>query len=293
MTLLIVGATGLLGTELLRQTTAPDSPHTQGQPVAATFHTRPPTNTPDVHWTPLDLRSRDQIHHLITTLRPHTVINAAYRQHDWPTTAQGPTHLAPPTWPHPPGPTHLALATTRTRTRLIHVSSDAVFSGHAPTYDETAHPDPTTPYGAAKAAAETTIAALDPTAVIARTSLIIGNGHSTHEQRVRALATGATTGALSTDDIRCPVHVQDLAAALLELTDPTYTGIHHLVGSDALSRHTLGTLIARQQGLDPNTLARARRAEVGPPSPLELRLDAHRTQQRLTTRLRGAHEFLS
>ncbi|GAA1465709.1 sugar nucleotide-binding protein [Nocardiopsis exhalans] len=279
MTLLIVGATGLLGTELLRQTTTPDSPHTHNQPVTATFHTRPPNNTPHVHWTPLDLRSRDQVHHLITTLRPHTVINAAYRQHDWPTTAHSPTHLAQ--------------ATTRTRTRLIHVSSDAVFSGHTPHYDETAHPDPTTPYGAAKAAAETAIAALDPTAVIARTSLIIGNGHSTHEQRVRALATGAATGALFTDDIRCPVHVQDLAAALLELTDPTHTGIYHLVGSHALSRHTLGTLIARQQGLDPDTLPRARRAEVGPPGPLELRLDARRTRQRLTTRLRGAHEFLS
>lgn len=279
MTLLIVGATGLLGTELLRQATAPGSPHTQDHPVAATFHTRPPATTHHVHWNQLDLCSRQQVHDLITTLRPHAVINAAYRQHDWTTTAHGPAHLAQ--------------ATTSTGAHLVHVSSDAVFSGHAPSYDETAHPDPTTPYGAAKAAAETAITALDPTAATARTSLILGNGHSTHEQRVRDLASGATTGALFTDDIRCPVHVQDLAAALLELTDPAHTGIHHLVGPHALSRHALGTLIARHQGLNPDALPRARRAEVGPPGPLELRLDSTRTQERLRTRLRGAHEFLT
>jgi dTDP-4-dehydrorhamnose reductase len=34
---------------------------------------------------------------------------------------------------------------------------------------------------------------------------------------VHALASGAAAGALYTDDVRCPVHVSDLAAALLEL----------------------------------------------------------------------------
>lgn len=274
MTLLIVGATGYLGARLLRQATASD------RTVAATYHRTPPAPDPTgISWSPLDLRSREQVHTLIHTLRPHTVINAAYQQSDWATTAQGPAHLA--------------LATTATGARLVHVSSDAVFSGHAPSYDETAHPDPITPYGAAKAAAETAIAALDPTAAIARTSLIIGQGDSPHEQRVRDLAAGHTTGALFTDDIRCPVHVHDLAAALLELADTTHTGIHHLAGPHALSRHALGTLIARRQGLDPQALPHARRAEVGPPGPLDLRLDSARTRQRLATTLRGAHRFLA
>ena len=69
----------------------------------------------------------------------------------------------------------------------MHVSSDAVFSGHAERYDETCPPDPTAPYGAAKAAAETAVRGLDPAAVIARTSLIIGNGDSPHEAYVHAL----------------------------------------------------------------------------------------------------------
>jgi hypothetical protein len=53
--------------------------------------------------------------------------------------------------------------------------------------------------------------------VIARTSLIIGDGDSGHERQVHALSTGEPIGVLFTDDVRCPVHVADLAAALLEL----------------------------------------------------------------------------
>ncbi|CAL9325754.1 hypothetical protein SUDANB180_00174 [Streptomyces sp. enrichment culture] len=65
----------------------------------------------------------------------------------------------------------------------MHVSSDDVFSGASRSpYDETALPDPVTPYGAAKAAAETAVRLLHPGAVVAHTSLIIGDGGSAHEQ---------------------------------------------------------------------------------------------------------------
>jgi dTDP-4-dehydrorhamnose reductase len=50
-----------------------------------------------------------------------------------------------------------------------------VFSGARVHYDESCLPDPITPYGAAKAAAETGILAVHPEAVVARTSLILGD----------------------------------------------------------------------------------------------------------------------
>ena len=125
---------------------------------------------------------------------------------------------------------HVALAAAMVGARLVHVSSDAVFSGTTARYDETHVPDPTTPYGAANAAAETAIKGITPTAVIARTSLIIGDGDSQHERHVHALAAGTVTGALFTDDVRCPVHVTDLASALLELAASPYSGIRHVAG---------------------------------------------------------------
>lgn len=188
---------------------------------------------------------------------------------------------------------HVALAAAAAGARLVHVSSDAVFSGRKARYDETDVPDPTTPYGAAKAAAEMAIKAITPTAVVARTSLIIGQGDSPHERHVHALAAGAVTGVLFSDDVRCPVHVADLAAALLEMAASPYSGVHHVAGEDAISRYELGALVARRDGLDQAVLPTGLRAGTGIPGPIDVRLDTAKTQARLTTRLRGAREFLA
>jgi dTDP-4-dehydrorhamnose reductase len=168
-----------------------------------------------------------------------------------------------------------------------------VFSGAAPRYDETSPPDPVTPYGAAKAAAETAVRAIAPGAVIARTSLIIGDGDSKHERLVHALAAGTAAGVLYTDEVRCPVHVADLALALLELAGVPDAGTCHVAGPDAVSRHELGLLIAARDGLDPSALRAGPRPAQPLPRPLDVRLDGTRTQARLTTRLRGARDFLA
>lgn len=179
----MVGGTGLLGSEVTRQA------RRSGHRVAATFHSRVP-EVADVDWRALDIRRRDEVIALVSDVQPGVVVNAAYRQSDWATTADGGLHVA--------------LAAAAVGARLVHVSSDAVFSGAADSYHETDLPDPTTPYGAAKAAAETAVKGILPAAVIARTSLIIGRGDSQHERQVRALTAGAATGALFTDDVRCP-----------------------------------------------------------------------------------------
>lgn len=272
MKVLIVGGSGFLGGELVRQARA------AGHDVAATHLTRP-GDADGVEWRPLDVRRRDEVAALADDVRPDVVVNAAYRQSDWAITADGAAHVA--------------LAAAATGARLVHVSSDAVFSGAAVHYDETCEPDPVNAYGAAKAAAETAVKAIAPRAVIARTSLIIGDGGSPQETRVHDLAAGRREGVLFTDDIRCPVHVADLAAALLELAASDRTGVHHVAGPDAVSRYELGLFIAERDGLDPATLRTGTRAADGPPGPLDVRLDCRVTQARLSTALRGVREFLT
>ncbi|GIH65351.1 sugar nucleotide-binding protein [Microbispora siamensis] len=266
-----MGGSGFLGDELVGQSAA------DGHVVAATYLTRPGTAA-GADWVPLDVRDRTAVVDLIGAFRPDVVVNAAYRQPDWVTTAVGAAHVA--------------IATSGNGGRLVHVSSDAVFSGRAITYAEDSVPDPVTPYGAAKAAAEVAVQAITPTAVIARTSLIIGDGGSPHEDLVHALAAGGMHGVLFTDDVRCPVHVRDLAAALLELAASDRTGIHHVAGADAVSRYELGCLVAQRDGIDPVRLPYGRRADTDLPGPLDVRLDCGLTQRRLRTRLRGAREFL-
>ncbi|MGX1676402.1 SDR family oxidoreductase [Streptomyces sp. NPDC055400] len=271
MNVLIVGGSGFLGRELAQQALA------AGHAVTATFATHP-GRIRGVRWLHMDLCRSEEITRALKETRPDVVINTAYRKADWATTADGAIRLA--------------IAVTESGSRLVHMSSDAVFSGSDVRYDEAALPDPITPYGAAKAAAETAIRMVAPDAMIARTSLIVGNGDSVHEVLVHDLAAGRREGVLFTDDIRCPVHVADLSEAVLELADSQHAGIVHLAGTDAISRHELGVLIADRDGLDAARLTTGRRADAGSTAPLDVRLDSTRTQRAMRTTLRGAREFL-
>lgn len=256
MRLLVTGAAGLLGRELLR---------TAGHEVIPAYHSQVVPGG-----VQLDVRRRDAVRDVIRSVRPDGIIHTAYKQDDWRTTAHGAVNVA----------------LEADGARLVFVSSDAVFAPREAAYTEHELPCPITPYGAAKAAAETAIRAITPGAVIARTSLIIGSdGHSEEEQRVRRLAAGEP-GAFYTGNIRCPVHVSDLASALLELLVSDVIGVTHVAGPEALSRFDLGRLIAIRDGIDPQALPSA------PGTPSDIRLDSRATQDVLKTRLRPASEFL-
>ncbi|MET8641746.1 sugar nucleotide-binding protein [Streptomyces sp. NPDC004675] len=272
MAILIIGGSGFLGTELVRQAAV------AGHTTVATYANRPGSSR-DVEWHSLDLRDPESIEAVVAEVSPRVVINASSGRADCSVTAEGPVRLA--------------VAAAKSGSRLIHVSSDAVFSGASVHYDESCLPDPVTPYGAAKAAAETGILLMHPDVVVARTSLIIGDGQSVHERAAHELAAGARAGVLFTDDIRCPVHVADLASALLELASGDASGIHHLGGNEALSRHELGILIARRDGLDASQLPTGLRAESALPGALDIRLDSRATQRTLRTMLRGGRQFLT
>ena len=273
MTVLIIGGSGFLGTELIRQATA------ARYTTAATFATRPGT-IPEATWFALDLRDAERLEAVVAEVAPRLVVNATSGKSNWAVTAEGPVRLA--------------MAAAKYGCRLVHVSSDAVFSGARVHYDETCLPDPVTPYGAAKAAAKTGIRLLYPDAVIARTSLIIGDRQSVHVRALHDLAAGARDGVLFTDDIRCPVHVADLAAGLLELGAVSEAhGVHHLAGADAVSRHELGVLIAQRDALDASRLPAGLRIDTALPGALDVRLDSRATQRELHTTLRGARQFLA
>jgi dTDP-4-dehydrorhamnose reductase len=267
--MLVTGATGYLGRSVLRQAAA------AGWTVAGTYFTRS-DGTAGVR---LDIRDPAAVRAVLRRVRPDVVIHTATsRDRDWRTVADGAAHVA--------------VAAAATGVRLVHVSSDAVFSGRDVHYAEDALPDPVNRYGAAKAAAETAVRAVDPAAAVVRTSLILGDGHGAHEVLTHALAAGRIRGALFTDEIRMPVHVDDLAGALLELAASDYRGVLNVAGPDALSRYDLGVLVARRDGLDPASLPAARSVEFTPSRPTDVRLTSARAASVLRIRMRGAGEFM-
>jgi len=95
--------------------------------------------------------------------------------------------------------------------------------------------------------------------------------------------------AFFTDEVRCPIAVGDLAAAVLELAAGDTTGPLHVAGADALDRLEFARLVVAHHGRDPDAL---RGGVGGPGRPKRLALDCSRAQSLLHTRLRGAREVL-
>ncbi|GAA4201955.1 sugar nucleotide-binding protein [Actinocatenispora rupis] len=268
--LVVTGVTGHLGARVARRAAA------AGWSVVGTcFRAASSTAVPSER---LDIRDRATVHELLRRVRPDVVVHTAAGRDDWRVMADGAAHVA--------------VATVALGIRLVHVSSDAVFSGRDIDYDESALPDPIYPYGAAKAAAETAVAAIDPAAAIVRTSLIVGDGGGQHEILTRDLIAGRVQGALFTDLIRKPVHVDDLSDALLELAATDHRGVLNVAGADPISRYDLGVLVAQREGLDPVRIPAATIADSGTRMAADVRLSTRRAVSLLRTRLRGVHDFI-
>jgi dTDP-4-dehydrorhamnose reductase len=238
------------------------------------------TNEPDCESIAVDVGDATAVDAAFEAVAPDRVIHTAYRQDERAATVDGAANVA--------------AAAARARARLVHVSTDVLFSGRlGRPYRETDHPDPVTDYGRAKLDAEHAVAERAPGAAIVRTSLLVaGREPSRHEQVALEAAAGRAPYAFYDDELRCPLAVADAAAALVELAHLAVSGILHVAGSDAVSRYELACLVAkahgRSTGAIPVTTGAAAAAR-----PADCRLDSSWARRVLSTRVRGIRHVLA
>jgi dTDP-4-dehydrorhamnose reductase len=221
---------------------------------------------PDATTERVEVRDAAAVSELVDRLRPDVVIHTAYRQEEDDVNTVGSENIA--------------RAAAAVGARLVHLSTDVVFDGRKGSpYVEEDPLSPVTDYGRAKAEAEVRVALAHADALLVRTSLLYG-GVTSSQHELAARDPGFT---FFTNEIRSPVHVTDLAHALLELAELEITGPLHVAGADDVSRAEFAQLI---------TGAPVRSAPAPDTRPLDCSLDSSRARSRLRTRLRGVCEVL-
>lgn len=245
MRLLVTGAHGFLGRHLIQQ-------------VGDTHELVTPRSAE------LDIRDGDAVASAVRDIRPEAVVHLAYRQSDWETNATGSMNVA--------------RACGAAGTRLVHLSTDVVFGDRDAPWMEGDATCPVHDYGRSKVVAEEAAAGV-PGAVIVRTSLLYGDGDIAPIQRdVADAIAGRSSMRFFTDEQRCPVHADDVAAAILLLVDDLrdVSGPLHVAGPQVLSRAELALHFARHLGLDERAVPFASAVELGLATsrPLRVLLDS-------------------
>jgi dTDP-4-dehydrorhamnose reductase len=276
--MLVIGGSGYLGGWVIRLACA-------DWDVSATYLSHAADET-GIHWRQLDMRDEAAVKALVDGVRPQVVIHTA---------ALNPGQGGDFDAVNGAGTRHVACAAAGVGARLIHLSTDVLFDGQKGNYVEEDPPNPITPYGRSKALAEEAVLASSAEAVVVRTSLIYGwrpRADRNTRQVMDALAAGRPV-RLFTDEVRCPVWVESLAAALIELASLSFTGVLHVAGAQALSRYEFGVRLLRFHGVDPALALPALSHDSGLTRPLDCTLDCSRARALLQTPLPGVDEVLA
>jgi len=270
MRLLVTGGSGYLGATILKR--APTAWN-----IAATYLAHPIAQK-NVAAFCVDVQDADAVNRLCDEFRPQVVIHTA-------AVMSGDSLSSV----NVDGSRHIARAAQHAHARLIHLSTDVVFDGARAPYAENDLPHPLHAYGDSKARAEQGVAQEHAHPVIVRTSLIYG--FDPLDSRTQQTLNGELPRLFS-DEYRCPIFVDDLADALIELAQNDFVGLMNIAGLQRLSRYEFGVKLARAFGGEPR-FASAMSASFPAPRPRDCTLDISLAQKILRTRLRSIDDIIA
>jgi dTDP-4-dehydrorhamnose reductase len=179
--------------------------------------------------------------------------------------------------------------------RLVHISTDMVFSGKRGNYSEEDKPEPISYYGYSKRAAEEDVLNTYPEALVIRVALLYGfplsGGVNFSAELYHHLRAGSRVKVF-TDQFRTPIWAGNAAAAIAELAMKSDHGVLHLGGNERISRSRFAAELARQMDADPQLLEEISMHEIKwlVPRPQDVSLSSPRARQILQTPLLDCRE---
>ena len=166
---------------------------------------------------------------------------------------------------------NLAEVSRRSGARLVHLSSDLVYSGKgAGGYVETDPVDPVTVYGRTMAEGERAVREIDPGATILRISLPMGPSFNRHAGAIDWIQSRFRHGRPATlyfDEVRSCTYTDDLNRVFARFLARDQAGLFHCGGPRAVTLYQIAQIVNRVGGYDPRLLKGCPRIEAGPLPP--------------------------
>lgn len=155
------------------------------------------------------------------------------------------------------GPANMAEACASTGARLVTVSTDYVFDGHATSpYAEDRPRDPINAYGRTKAAGEELALERHPSGTfVVRTAWLYGAHGPNFAQTMLNLAAAKDTWSVVDDQLGQPTWTHDLAVQLVAMLDAEApAGIYHGTNSGETTWFEFARAVLAESGLDPKRI---------------------------------------
>lgn len=165
----------------------------------------------------------------------------------------------------------IARLASRYGARLVHLSSDLVFSGtRGRPHTEEDATDPVTVYGTTMAEGERAVGELCPRAAVVRIALPMGpsfNGHAGAIDWIQSRFRAGRPATLYYDEVRSATYCDDLNTVFEALLSLDAAGLYHLAGPRGVTLNQIGQIVNRVGGYAPELLHGKLRHEAGPMPP--------------------------
>ncbi|MCD6162471.1 MAG: SDR family oxidoreductase [candidate division Zixibacteria bacterium] len=256
---LITGASGLLGQYLVKQLIFEKPDNKTPDILAIDLAANPFENSGRLSYHQLDLTGFSSVRAIIYDFKPDYIFNcAAYNNVD---DCEVNYKLADDL---NTGIVENLLSCSFNK--LIHFSSDYIFSGQNGPYSELAIPDPINYYGYTKLQSEKILQASKKNYLVIRTNVLYGDGINLRHNFITWLIDSLRTDKeinVVTDQFNNPTHAGNLAGAAIEAAKMDYFKVLNIAGADYLSRYDIAIKTAEHFKLDANLIKPIKTAMLG------------------------------